>query len=163
MKYFKPELWDGYNSDIKEEFEEAKMQWEKNNKEYAQIFQHVKQRLPKTFLKIYMKEKGFHDYHLKDFQIIHGREGFKNPIAVIIEIENGENTWHIIYKGVTKIAVNYKDEQVNESSKRRFQYGFDDYGYDEFLEVNDKTLSHEILFASGATILVHFKNISIKK
>lgn len=162
MRYFKPELWNGYNSDIKEEFEEAKMQWEKNNREYAQIFERVKQRLPKGFLKTYMKERGFHDYHLKNFQVIHGMEGFKNPIAVTIEIENGQNAWRIIYKGVTKIAVNYKDEQANEISKRRFQYGFDDYGYDEFLEVDENVLSHEILFASESTILLHFKRISIK-
>lgn len=47
--------------------------------------------------------------------------------------------------------------------KRHFQYGFDNYGYDEFLEVDENILSHEILFASDATILVYFKYISIKK
>lgn len=47
--------------------------------------------------------------------------------------------------------------------KRRVQYGFDDYGYNEFLEVDDNILSHEVLFASGATILVHFKKLSIRR
>ncbi|MEG1255469.1 hypothetical protein [Clostridium sp.] len=71
MKYFKSELWRGYNSNIKEEFEETKVQWEKNNKEYASIFEKVKQRLPKAFLKIYMREYGFHDFHLKNLKVIH--------------------------------------------------------------------------------------------
>lgn len=75
MKYFKAELWRGYNSDIKEEFDEAKMQWKKNNKEYALIFEKVKERLPKSFLKIYMGEHGFHDFHLKNYQIVHESEG----------------------------------------------------------------------------------------
>lgn len=163
MKYLKAELWRGYNSDSKEEFEETKAQWEKNSKEYALIFEKVKERLPKGFLKIYMKEHGFHDYNLKNFQVIHAKEGFRNPIAVSIKIEDGKNTWNIMYKAVTKVQVNYEDEQAKENIKRRFQYGFDDYGYNEFLEVDEKILSHEILFASGATILVHFKHISINR
>lgn len=163
MKYFKPELWRGYNSDNKEEFEKAKVQWDKNNKEYAQVFEKVKQRLPKGFFKIYMKEHGFHDFHLKNFQVIHGSEGYKNPVSVSLEIEDGENTWNILYKGVTKVQINYQDEKAKEDKIRRFQYGFDDYGYDEFLEIDENTISHEILFASDATILVHFKQISIRK
>ena len=163
MKYFKAELWSGYNSDIEEIFEEAKKQWEINNKEYAKIFEIVKQRLPKAFLKIYMREHGFHDYHLRNFQVIHEKEGFRNPIEVSIKIENGEKAWNIMYKGVTKVQINYEAEQVNEIRKRRFQRGFDDFGYDEFIEVDDNIISHEILFASNATILVYFKHISIKK
>lgn len=74
MKYFKADLWRGYNSDIKEEFDEAKAQWDWNNKEYARIFEKVKERLPKGFLKIYIREHGFHDYHLKNFLVIHVSE-----------------------------------------------------------------------------------------
>jgi hypothetical protein len=162
MKYFKTELWKGFNSDIKEEVENSKAQWDENNKEYEQIFEVVKRRLPKTFLSIYMKERGFHDYKLRNFQVIHEMQGFKNPISVVIEIENGEKKWHVVYKEVTRVEIDYKDDYTDESDKRRLQYGFDDYGYDEFLEVNDKILSHEILFASDANILVHFKKISIK-
>lgn len=163
MKYFKAELWRGYNSDNKEEFEEAKMQWDKNNKEYAQIFEKVKERLPKGFLKIYMREHGFHDFHLKNFQVIHANEGFKNPISVSLKVDDGENTWNIMYKGVTKVQINYEDEKAKGNNIRRFQNGFDDYGYDEFLEVDENILSHEILFASDATILVHFRHISINR
>jgi hypothetical protein len=163
MKYFKAELWRGYNSDIKDEVEEARVQWEKNNKEYASLFEKVKQRLPKSFLKIYMREHGFYDFHLKNLKVIHGSEGFKNLISVSIEIGDEEKTWNIMYKGVTKVQINYEDENAQENNKRRFQYGFDDYGYDEFLEVDDNILSHEILFASDATILIHFKHISINK
>lgn len=163
MKYFKAELWRGYNSENKEEFEKAKAQWDRNNKEYAQIFENVKERLPKGFLKIYMKEHGFHDFHLKSFEIIHVSEGYKNPVSVSMEIEEGENTWNILYKGVTNVQINYENEKAEEDKVRRFQYGFDDYGYDEFLEVDENILSHEILFASDATILIHFKHISIKR
>lgn len=56
------------------------------------------------------------------------------------------------YKSITKFNINYE----NEIEARR---GFDDWGYDEFLPVDEQFLSHEILFASGATILIHFKNL----
>lgn len=162
MKYFKAELWRGYNSDNKEEFENSKAQWNKNNKEYAQIFEKVKGRLPKGFLKIYMREHGFHDFHLKNFQIINEREGYRNPVSVSIEVEGGESIWNILYKGVSKVQINYEGKNTR-GKVRCFQYGFDDYGYDEFLEVDEMTLSHEILFASDTTILVYFRQISIKR
>lgn len=163
MKYFKPELWSGYNSDNNDEVKKAEEQWSKNDKEYTQVFEKIKERLPKGFLKIYLKEQGFHDYHLKNVEVIHGSEGYKNPISVSLEIQAGENIWNIIYKGVTKIRVDYEDENIKSHRARRLQRGFDDYGYDEFIEVDENTISHEILFASDATILVHFKKISIKR
>ncbi|MEC0248191.1 hypothetical protein P4H65_20550 [Paenibacillus chitinolyticus] len=43
-----------------------------------------------------------------------------------------------------------------------YQRGFDDFGYQEFLEVDENTISHEILFASGAQVLIHFQRHSIR-
>lgn len=163
MKYFKTELWRGFSNNNSEEFDEARIQWEKNCKEYALVFEKIKERLPKGFLKIYMKEHGFHDFHLKNVQVIHADEGYRNPISVSIEVGSEKNVWEITYTGVTKVQINYEDEKAEENMKRRFQYGFDDYGYNEFLEVDDNILSHEVLFASEATILVHFKKISIRR
>lgn len=110
------------------------------------------------------KECCFHDYNLKNFQIIHGKERFSNPVSVLLQVCSRENAWEIIYKGITKIQIDYGDENSTKKNKsREFQYGFDDYIADEFLEVDDNTISHEILFASFATILIHFRRISIKR
>lgn len=164
MKYYKKELFTRYNSFITEDAIEAKNEFKKMDCEYIKEFDVVKERLPKTFLKIFTKECWFHDYHLKNFQIIHGKEGFSNPISVSLQLCNRENAWEIIYKGVTKVQIDYEDENYTEKNKRReFQYGFDDYLEGEFLQVDDVTISHEMLFASFATILIHFKRISIKR
>ncbi|SMC26746.1 hypothetical protein SAMN02745134_02925 [Clostridium acidisoli DSM 12555] len=110
-----------------------------------------------------MKEEGFHDYNLKNFQVIHGRSGYKDPVAVSIVITDTEHTWNILYNKIKKVAINYEQETEGFERKRKEYRGFDDYGYDEFFQIDEKTLSHEILFASGATILVHFQKISITK
>lgn len=59
----------------------------------------------------------------------------------------------ITYKHIKQFNVNYKEAEG--WGDRR---GFDDWGYDEFLPIDEQTLSHEILFASGSTILICFKN-----
>ncbi|AJA46847.1 hypothetical protein CPAST_c07470 [Clostridium pasteurianum DSM 525 = ATCC 6013] len=161
MKYFTDELWCGINSESEKERESASDKWEINLEEYCNIFENVKKLLPKKFLKIYMDQEGFHDYNLKNFEIIHGENGYKDPVSVSIVISNKEHTWNIIYNKIKKIAINYEQEFDIYERKRRKYRGFDDYGYDEFFQIDEKTLSHEILFASGATILVHFEKISI--
>ena len=161
MKYYTYELWSGGYDCYKEQKEKVHLQWIKNDEEYSKIFVTVKELLPKKFMKIYLKEHGFHDYQLRNFEIIHGKEGYIDPVAVSMDITDGYNSWNIVYKKIKKISINY--EQDIDNSKRRLYSGFDNYGYDEFFQIDEKTFSHEILFASGATILIHFEKIQINK
>lgn len=164
MRYFTDKLWSDINSESQEIREKANLQWQKNDEEYYKIFQKVKEKLPKRFLEIYGQQYGFHDYELKKFQIIHGDKGYKDPVAVNIIISNSEQTWSISYEKIKKIEINYElHPDIFERKRRREYMGFDDYGYNEFFEIDERTLSHEILFASGATILVYFEKISINK
>ena len=135
MKYYTDELWTKVNSESAEERLKAEEQWDKNDEEYTtKIFQNIKKRLTKNFMNIYLKEHGFHDYHLKDFKIKHGERGFKDPVEVRLTVTNEENTWTIIYKKIKKIVVNYEQEpDLFPGMGRRFYEGFDDYGYDELL------------------------------
>lgn len=163
MKYFTPELFSKYSSFDKEIRDKAEKQLDINDEEYEKKFNIVKGRLTKAFLKVYSKEKRFHDYKLRNFQIIQEKISYKNPVSVSMEVFIKERAWKIIYKGVTKIQINYEDENYPSNDKRCFQYGFDDYLDDEFLEVDNNMLSHEILFASYASVLIHFKRISVCK
>lgn len=164
MKYYISELWRKLNSNSSKEREEAKYLWKNNDEEYSKIFEKVKERLPKKFLKIFMREHGFHDYKLRNFQVIHVNPGYKDPIEILITITNGETTWNIMYYGIKEFNVKYTSKPMLFPGKMRVYYdGFDDYGYDEFYEIDENTLSHEILFASGATIFICFNKISISK
>lgn len=156
MKYLTNELWSKSNSESQKERDEAHFQWENNSKAYYEIFETIKNRLSIKFLKTYFGNHGFHDFQIKDIVLTHKEYGLKNPISVDIYITDSVDTFKITYKYIKKFNVNY--EEVEGWGDRR---GFDDWGYDEFLPIDEQTLSHEILFASGSTILIHFKNNNI--
>jgi hypothetical protein len=162
MKYFTDELWSKFNSvgEISDaEYKEASRQWTENGKQYMEQFEKAKNYLTTDFLDVYEKSSGFHDYRLVTFNIVHEEYGTKQPISIKICVTDYENTWEILYKGISKFNISYEVEKGSFSELR----GLDDWGYDEILEVDGDTLSHEILFASGASILIHFQksNISI--
>jgi hypothetical protein len=56
MKYYTDELWTKMNSESPEERLKAEQQWAINDDEYMKLFQTVKKRLTKKFIKIYKKE-----------------------------------------------------------------------------------------------------------
>jgi hypothetical protein len=159
MKYYTSKLWSMINSPSQKERDEADIQWEKNNKEYSAIFETVKARFSKNFLKIYLSNNGFHDFRIKNIIVNHKEYGIKNPVSIDLYLTDDDiNTFKITYKNVKKFDVNYEEDEGWTATR-----GFDDWGYDEFLPIDEINLSHEILFASGSTILIHFKNIMITK
>lgn len=157
MKYFTYDLWCDINSSCKEEQDKADLQWNENLVAYWKHFEEIKDRLPAPFLKTYFDHGCFHDFKLANISTTNLAYGKKNPIWLHIDIENDGITYRIIYKKVKKILIDF-----NETDHTEGRRGFDDWGYSEFLPVDDKTLQHEILFASGATVLVQFQNKSIQ-
>lgn len=159
MKYFTSELWSNAGNPDKTKRERAHRQWHENDEAYGKIFDNVKKRLPENFLKVYFSNAGFRDFKLLSFGLDQVIGGKKNPTSFHIDIESykGNIAYRITYKFPIKCKVHYEGEICSA--------GFDDWEYCEFLPVDKKTLSHEILFASDATILIYFhdKNISIEQ
>lgn len=154
MKYYTPELWKMFNSESDEVREEADRVWTENVQAYVKRFETVKPRLSKKFLDLYYKHYGFHDFEIRNICLNHKAYGTtSNPISVEVVISNRLETFNLTYKKVTQFHVNYEEEEG-----RTLSWGFDHWGYDECLPVNDEVLSHEVLFASGAILLVHFRN-----
>lgn len=159
MRYFTDELCSKTNSDKEEDRIEAEKQWKKNSKEYHRLFEKIKYRIPKTSLMVYEKHR-FHDYNLDEIRITQARFGTKYPLKIVLVISNEDMKFEILYKNITKLEIMHN---VNKEAYWEWWSGFHTWGYDEFFEVNDKILSHEILFALGATILIHFQKIKISK
>jgi hypothetical protein len=65
----------------------------------------------------------------------------------------------------TKMGHNMTNIERSQAILFAERRGMDCWLYDELLVLDEDTLSHEILFASGAKLLLHFKNkgISITK
>ena len=65
MKYFTKELWNSINADDISVRNDALKEWEKRTEEYLCAFNKVKAKFPKSFLKVYDQNEGFHDYKLE--------------------------------------------------------------------------------------------------
>ncbi len=100
--------------------------------------------------------KSFHDYTIKNIKINNKDKWGEKPMSIDIFITYRTTTWKITCKNVVKFSMNYE-----QWKGERTCIGFDDWGYDELIPVNKDILSHEILFVSGATILIYFKNNKI--
>lgn len=161
MKYFTSELWSKFTGASVEERAKAYLEWDKALKEYNESFEKIRDRFSKRFLDIYFANSHFHDFDIKEFQILHKKYGFKNPVSINLIVSNQIYTWKITYKHVKSISINYQEEIMGKGTRWERTMGFDDWGYDEFFAIDEDTLSHEILFASDASILIHFKNHSI--
>jgi hypothetical protein len=154
MKYFTDELLVKFNSESAEEREQADLEWLRNSADYSAVFETIKGRFSKKFLKTYSNYEHFHDFKLIGIVVKHKRRGFINPISMDIIIEGSQHRFRISYKSIRKLSINF--EEIDDDFMRR--RGFDDWGYSEFLPVGEQFLSQEILFASGASVLIHFKN-----
>lgn len=88
------------------------------------------------------------------FEVIQPKTLAKDPITVLLTISDGKNKWTLTYRNVQKIMMNCE----LTSGQFRYEAGLDTWGYNEFLPSGESQLTHEILFASGATILIQFRN-----
>lgn len=156
MKYYTKELWGNVNNENEEIRIDADKQWIDNSNCYSIVYNEVKNKLQKRFINIYEKELGFHDWKVKALNINQKFIKRKSIMEVEIIITKDLKIYQISFIGIEKINIEYgKDFSICE--------GFGDWGYSEILTNEDKTISFEILFSSGATFLIHFKKISIEK
>lgn len=154
MKYFKDELWSRINSDSPIERKQANLEWEQYAKAYWKVFEKNKNRLSKKFLKMYSDAKGFYDHNFHGFEVIQSKRWAGDPIKVNIVVSDGDSKWTLTYKQVKKVIMSY-DSAIEE---RTYKWGIQTWGYDEFLPFDENHLTHEVLFSSGASILIQFKN-----
>ncbi|NBI28433.1 hypothetical protein [Chengkuizengella marina] len=121
-----------------------------NQLKYRERFNTLEGRLNKKVFQFF-KNRTFHDYKLFKFELEHGMNGDKYPINIKILLTSYDlDIWELHFKGVSKLQTNYVEDS--------FSSGFEDWIYEELLDVDENTLSFEVLFASEASILIHFKN-----
>ncbi|MDQ6420794.1 hypothetical protein RB620_15295 [Paenibacillus sp. LHD-117] len=158
MKYFRKDLWEAINSLDFEESERAENEWRLNDRYYWSEYQKLNTRLQKEIFEFF-QTTDFHDCKVNECKITQGQLRSAYPTNLYIEVEREGEEWIIEYRKIVHLNINFPE--VTSSAHN----GFEEWGYDELLPVNDHLLSHEILFSSGSTILVHFfdKEISITK
>lgn len=147
-----------------EEFNRNNRQWQVNVAKYQVIFKTLSDRLPYDVFK-HFNSWGFHDYRLTKMEFEHKSLLDLNVhFTISSDIENIENEkqWVLSFKNVS--LYNYRHHN-HENEKSIFNREIDDWLYQEFLPINKSTISFEVIFSSGANVLLHFpnKSISIKR
>jgi hypothetical protein len=163
MKYFKKELWKAFNDDSIP-FDKAWKEWNENSTAY-------KRQLKKTCSKLKSSAQTFfndigllHDGKLLRFEggdLINFSISKKidpyYPEVKIFVVSDQSRLFVIRYKNVKRILFDFPSEKT--------LFGPDtigDWGYDELTIAGSKLFRHEILFSSGATILVECSEIVVQ-
>ena len=171
MKYFTRELWLGYNSRNDEVNKTAIEQGERNYHEYVRQLEKLRPRLSENTHR-FLTTENLHDGRLLAFIAgdgidfnINGSEKFDiNARNTSVQIKvlgaNLDMLFTLKYTEVRRVIFDYPTDQPlfhNEGCH------IGDWGYDELTAADDKYLRHEVLFASGTTILIEFKDFSYEK
>jgi hypothetical protein len=75
--------------------------------------------------------------------------------------DQGDTVYVMEYTNVTRFEVKSPGVTILFPVSQDATLG--DWGYDELTEAEDRKLRHEILFASGATILIEFSDINVNE
>ena len=135
-------------------------QWEQNHLAYQQIFLSLEDNLPSNVFQ-HFNGWGFHDFRLVKMDLEHKsllKLNVNFTIANDAAKKKDEKSWVLCFKNVSQFQFQHLNFQ-NEACV--FHREIDDWLYQEFLPVDESTLSFEVLFSSGANILLHFPNNNV--
>lgn len=171
MKYFTKEIWEGLNGRGELTAQQAYELSISNAEEYVRQLEQLQDRLGEDHYRFF-KEESLHDGRLVSFSCGDGvGQSIVEPSSFDINAMNTAvrmkvigpelNCFHILkYSQLIRVFFDYPT-----SSPLFYGEGgpIGDWGYDELTAVNDNYLRHEILFSSGAIILIEFKTFSYVK
>ena len=169
MKYFTKEIWRGHNSRSKSDW--AYEQSELNMREYARQLEELKPRLTEETYCFFTMES-LHDGRLLAFTAgdridfdVQGPDRFDinahNTSAQMRVLgANLDALYTLRYAGVRRALFDYPtDDPLFHEEGRHIG----DWGYDELTDAGGGYLRHEVLFASGTTVLIEFRNFSYER
>lgn len=157
MKYFLYDLHVAQNMDTTsdEECEQIDRQWQENVTEYQEIFKSLSNCLPDDVFE-HFNSSGFHDYRLITMEMEHrSLLNLSVHFTITNDIHNMENMkrWVLSFHNVS--YYNFHHFNYN-NEKAVFHREIDDWLYQELLPVDESKLSFEVLFSSGANVLIQF-------
>ena len=168
MKYFTRELWLAPNQKDESVQLQATRQFRENCVEYQKQLQNILPRLDEADRHFFLEES-LHDGRLIAF--IAGDEidfDFDSGSAFDINAHNTsvrmkvlgcnlDTVFTLEYAGVRRAVFDYPTEDPLFHYEGAY---IGDWGYDELTAVDNAYLRHEVLFASGTSVLIEFKKFS---
>jgi len=173
VKYFTKELWLSWNTEHDEE--SAKRNNERSRKIFADYEEQLKAVLPRIgdeYRTFYLDES-LHDGRLLSFTTGDAIDfDLRSTTEYDINATNSSVRIRVLHHSLNQVFI------LNYSSIRRvvFDYPSDaplfhfaegwhigDWGYDELTIADENYLRHEVLFSSGTSIVIEFKDFSFEK
>jgi len=168
MKYFTAQLWADINSPNSNS---AAKQWDENVENYREALTAI---LPKMnpHARRFFRDMSLHDGTLTLTELgdrIDDTDGNwqrgdvkhrKTDVRLRVLSAEGDFIFTLQYKKVTRVEVRFPGEVLFPAGRWP---NFGDWGYDELAEVEEGIFRHEVLFSSGATILIEFARFSFKR
>lgn len=153
MKYFTLELLDKSSDMLDNECEYYDKLWMENLIAYWKQFEEYSDRLPSRFVKEYCKH-AFHDYNIESISLYNDGLNKWDSNKVEVKISYDKDKFLIRYLGVTKYNINANSiSYIRENT----------FLYSEILPIDDKKMSHEIIFGDRNVVYIEFRKIMFKR
>lgn len=160
--------WKGLNSSDRTESDWALKSSAENITVYRERLEKLRPRLKDRNYRFF--SSGLHDARLISFSVGDGLHiDFENgspanindfyKTSVLIKVLNADFDfiYDLKYQKVSKCIFDFPSDEPLWGDN------IDDWGYDEISEIDEKVLRHEVLFSSGATILIEFERFSYSR
>jgi hypothetical protein len=180
MKYFTKEMWLGWQEQVpagqeKAAFERQNRDWRRRVTAYNRQLQRLRTRLDRETFRFFANVST-HDGTVVTVQVIeeagvairkYGRRR-KAPDRVEVRLEVvpfvslgfKPRAYVLRYRQVRRLVVDFPSDQPMFWAPGR---GLGDWGYDELSAAGREYLWHEVLFASGSTLLIESKSVTARK
>ena len=164
MKYFTKELWEKTNlSTNSDELKKNFNEWDIRFENYYKQLELISNRLGDAYK--HFSKVSFHDFRLEKMELLHNRYYEKPALQIRLIVTDDMNDWvkspedacryELFFEEVIGLdLICVKNNQDN--------CGLDEWGYEEILAVDGKTLSFEVLFTSGANLYITFPDQALK-
>ena len=176
MKYFTPQLWIAFQGPRRNA---AFKTWERRVKQYRKSLQNILPSLGPSARRFFRDALILHDGTLARMEVgdriddmdgratrnIVNRRVLRIRLFVLADVVRqrrviGKSWYTLEYKQVERIDLRFPGDL--ELFPVGFDLNFGDWGYDELTSPKEKLFRHEILFASGASITIDFRDFTFR-
>jgi hypothetical protein len=170
MKYFTPQMWLGFNSPRSKAVLGT---WDRRFEAYQKNLMSILPKLNSGARRFFKNALVLHDGTLTRMEVgdrISDANGkttreIPNRRQLVVRLfvlsdRVDQHCYTLEYKNIDKIELNYPGKM------KLFPTGISnlgDWGYDELTSVANGLFRHEILFSSGATIIIDFRQVSVHR
>lgn len=171
MRYFTRELWLGAQNT--KQSGENDRQWKQAFDEYRAQLELLQPRVnPESYR--FFAEADVHDGELMKLEVIDGSRpaplsesprSWSSPTHYPVQVNlvvldaYDKYLWELNYMHLRRVIVDYPTEEPLFHTEGE---GFGDWGYHELTDAGSGFLRHEVLFATGTTLLFEFREVTVK-